>query len=130
VYTHENTTSKRNILALQTGYDDSVRISDDDDYDSGEEWREVALATEPNLPNGFLVELKATKENNNVILSAVNITTKPSIYDFQGECCNLWLLHIRARGCESELCLFTLHSEWGLAVTGHACMHSNRNVNI
>ncbi|KAG5683720.1 hypothetical protein PVAND_012985 [Polypedilum vanderplanki] len=80
-----------NILALKENYDDNFRISDEDDYDSGDdEWQSQtqtvasAIVTESNLPNGYLVELKATKENNNVIMSVVNITTKPSIYDFQG----------------------------------------------
>ncbi|XP_070506474.1 uncharacterized protein [Chironomus tepperi] len=72
------------ILALKTNYDDSsIKISDED-YDSGEEWSRGP--TVPILPDGYIVELKASKENQiqNVIKSSVNTTTPASIYDFHG----------------------------------------------
>lgn len=76
---------------MKANYDDSIKISDED-YDSGEEWsqnqRPIPSPTEPNFPDGtYIVELKASQENqiNHVIMSAVNITTKPSIYEFHGK---------------------------------------------
>lgn len=70
---------------MNTNYDESsIKISDED-YDSGEEWSRGP--TVPILPEGYIVELKASKENQiqNVIKSSVNTTTPASIYEFHGE---------------------------------------------
>lgn len=87
-------------------YSDSSKINEnEDEYDAGADWSEVAAAraaykgpspspsptTDASIPESFIVELQATaKQNqiNNVIKSSVNnynsISTTPSIYDFQG----------------------------------------------
>lgn len=70
---------------MNTNYDDSSFKTSDEEYDSGEEWNRGP--TVPIQPDSYIVELKATKENQiqNVIKSSVNTTSPPSIYDFHGE---------------------------------------------
>ena len=76
---------------MNTNYDDSSIKIIEEDYDSGEEWSRGP--TVPILPESYLVELKASKENQiqNVIKSSVNTTTPASIYDFHGELFSLFL---------------------------------------
>jgi len=65
-----------------------VRLIDDEEYDSHEEWQQQDTTTQQtSIPEQYVVELRQTNSDqlDDVIQSTVNISTTTSIYDFQGK---------------------------------------------
>lgn len=68
-------------LASGKYFGTNIRIIEDDDYDSSEDYDQDMSQR---APDKFIVELKEAKENQIRDATTVNITTT-SIYDFQGK---------------------------------------------
>lgn len=81
-------------LDPRTRFGGQIKIIQDDDYDSKEDYDQDATQE---VPNKYIVELKEAEQDQiDNVMQTVNVTTTTSIYDFQGKSTRVLLVFNQA----------------------------------